>query len=352
MFASRHRGCTCDAIVPAGIHVNSPIVEYAMPSLRIIATLLFVLALPAVAGNTPRAQVAGVAHAIEDRYFDADRGRQFADGLRAAADAGSFDAMTDPGTLASALTARLKPLDRHFRVQVPREGDAGPLPGAGNAPGRMSAPARMRGPGDGDGIERVDILPGNVGLLALREFADFKFGRNDQPPRQAIDAALQRLSGTAAMVIDLRGNHGGAPAMVGYLASAFAPRDADIFNVFHGREGTQSEAPLEWHATPRTRVPLFVLVDAHTGSAAESFAYTLQQARRATIVGEPSGGAANPGGFIATPGGLLVFVPTATPVNPMSHGNWEGTGVQPDVRATSAAALDAALGLARKAERG
>ena len=312
-----------------------------MSLLRIIATLLFVLALPAVAGNTPRAQVAGVAHAIEDRYFDADRGHQFADGLRAAAAAGSFDAMTDPGTLASALTARLKPLDRHFRVQVPREGDADPRRGPGLPPGS-----------GGDGIERIDILPGNVGLLALRGFADFEFGRDDQPPRQAIDAALQRLSTTDAMVIDLRGNHGGAPAMVGYLASAFVPRGAKIFNIFHSREGTQSEAPLEWHATPRTRVPLFVLVDAHTGSAAESFAYTLQQARRATIVGEPSGGAANPGGFIATPEGLLVFVPTATPVNPMSHGNWEGTGVQPDVRATSAAALDAALGLARKAERG
>lgn len=352
MFASRHPGRTCDAIAPAGIHVELPIVEYAMSSLRIVATLLSVLALPAVAGHTPRAQVAGVAHAIEACYFDADRGRQFADGLRAAADAGSFDAMTDPEAVASALTARLKPLDRHFRVQVAHEGDAGSLRDAGSAPGRMSAPARrMLGPG-GDGIERVDILPGNIGLLALREFADFEFGRDDQPPRQAIDAALQRLSATDATVIDLRGNHGGAPAMVGYLASAFVPRGAKIFNIFHGREGTQSEAPLEWHATPRTRVPLFVLVDAHTGSAAESFAYTLQQARRATIVGEPSGGAANPGGPVATPEGLVVFVPTATPVNPVSHGNWEGTGVQPDLRATSAAALDAALGLARKAGRG
>src|SRR3546814_15709775 len=83
--------------------------------------------------------------------------------------------------------------------------------------------------------------------------------------------------------------------------------------------------------------------------AAESFAYTLQQAGRATIVGEASGGAANPGAPVATREGLAVFVPTGSPVNPFSGGNWEGTGVQPDVRVPSAEAFDAALRLARAA---
>src|SRR3546814_2621954 len=83
--------------------------------------------------------------------------------------------------------------------------------------------------------------------------------------------------------------------MVGYLASAFVARGADIFNTFHSRAGTQSEAPADWYDAPRPAVPLYVVVNARTGSAAESFAYTLQQAGRATIVGEASGGAANPG---------------------------------------------------------
>jgi hypothetical protein len=52
---------------------------------------------------------------------------------------------------------------------------------------------------------------------------------------------------------------------------------------------------------------------------------------------------------VATREGLVVFVPTGSPVNPFTHGNWEGTGVQPDVRAPSSEALDMALGLARKA---
>src|SRR3546814_13190464 len=60
-----------------------------MPLFRHRTALLLLsllLACPAVlaADSTPRAQVAGVAQAIEDHYFDADRGRDIAQGLRSA----------------------------------------------------------------------------------------------------------------------------------------------------------------------------------------------------------------------------------------------------------------------------
>jgi C-terminal processing protease CtpA/Prc len=315
-----------------------------MPSFRHRTALLLLSLLLACPGAlaadaTPRSQVAGVAQAIEDHYFDADRGRDIAQGLRSAADAGAFDAQSSPQALAEALTARLKPLDRHFRVHVLREGERKTLAQRGPPPD--AAPD--------SGIARVEVLAGDIGLLGLRGFADFEFGRDDQPARQAIDAALQKLAHADAVVVDLRGNRGGSPAMVGYLASAFVARGADIFNTFHSRAGTFSEAPADWYRAPRTTVPLYVVIDARTGSAAESFAYTLQQAGRATIVGETSGGAANPGAPIATREGLAVFVPTGSPLNPFSGGNWEGTGVQPDVRAPSAEAFDVALRLARAA---
>ena len=108
-----------------------------------------------------------------------------------------------------------------------------------------------------------------------------------------------------------------------------------------------SEAPAIPYATPRTQVPLYVLVDGGTGSAAESFAYTLRSAKRATIVGERSAGAANPGAMIDVGDGFAVFVSDGSPVNPITRTNWEATGVAPDVAAISAEALDAALRLAR-----
>ena len=119
--------------------------------------------------------------------------------------------------------------------------------------------------------------------------------------------------------------------MVGYLTSAFTPADAPIYNVFHSRQGSTSEAPAVFHPNPRLEVPVYVLISGRTGSAGEAFPYTLQGARRATIVGEASGGAANPGGMVPVGGGFAVFISQGSPRNPVTGRNWEGTGVQPDV---------------------
>lgn len=291
------------------------------------------LLLCAAAGaREPRATVDAVAQAIEDRYHDAARGADIADTLRAAAAKGEFDAYHAPLDLASALDARLDPLDGHFNVRwSPPADDV-----AGTAPRRAPPPARDHG------VRGVRILPGNIGYLDLAFLAGFDFADRDAPPRVAIDAALALLQWTDAVVIDLRDNGGGSPAMVGYLTSAFTPRGADIYNTFHSRQGTSSEAPLDWHPAPRLDVPLYVLTSGRTGSAAEALAYTLKNAGRATVVGERSGGAANPGGPVDVGEGFSVFVSTGSPVSPVTGRNWEGDGVQPDLDVPALDALRAA----------
>ena len=310
----------------------SPITKSAGAGIG-LALLFTVVAV--IAQVAPRQPVGAIAAAIDENYFDAKRGRQIADDLRQAAADGAFDALTDPAQLAATLTARLKPLDRHFRVT---------WTGSGERQGRSSLPPGL----SGDGIARVDVLPGNIGYLRLTHFAHVAFGRADDPVRKAIDAALQRLSTTDAVIVDLRDTPGGSPNMVGYLVSAFTPRDANIYNTFHSRSGgTTSEAPREPHARPRLDVPLFVLISQRTGSAAEAFSYTVKNAKRATIVGETSRGAANPGGFVDVGDGFAVFVSDGTPVSPITHTNWEGVGVTPDVAVPAAAALDKATELAQ-----
>lgn len=137
--------------------------------------------------------------------------------------------------------------------------------------------------------------------------------------------------------------------MVGYLASAFTPRGADIYNVFHAREGTTSEAPGDWYPTPRLDTPLYLLTSARTGSAAEAFAYTLQNAGRVIVVGEATAGAANPGAEFEAGHGFRAFVSTGSPVSPVTGRNWEGDGVQPDVAVAPADALSTARVLALEA---
>lgn len=285
------------------------------------------------ANDSVRHHVGGIAAAIERNYFDAGKGRDIADDLRVAAGRGEFDAQSDPKALAATLTRRLRPLDRHFTVRW--EGEA-------TRPARQ-VPAHRTQEASGNGLSGAEVLPGGIGYLAVREFDDFDSGDRDAPARKAMDAALRRLSGTNAMIVDLRGNHGGSPSMVGYLASAFVARGANVYNVFHTRTERFSEAPESPYPRPRTDVSLYVLVDNGTASAAEAFAYTLKHAGRATIIGTKTAGAANPGERFDAGDGFSVFVATGSPVNPATGGNWEGKGVEIDVETSSSAALEVAL---------
>jgi len=288
-----------------------------------------------------------VATRIRDLYFDPRRADEIAKGLEAAAAAGEFDALTDPRDLATALTTRLRPLDGHFNVVFdPRLVDEPPM--RGPVPGPQGGPPagpRPVNPGEARGhygFRGVQILPGNIGYIDLRQFSEIDFSDPKDPARAAADSALNFIAGTDAVIFDLRDNGGGAPSMVGYLTSAFTPANAPIYNVFHSREGTRSEAPEVYHADPRLTVPVYILISARSGSAAEAFPYTMQAAQRAVIVGEASGGAANPGGMVPAGAGFAVFVSRGSPINPVTGGNWEGSGVKPDVAVSWDKALDTA----------
>ena len=305
---------------------------------RIVLCLLAMLLSFPLPAAEPRAVADAAAAAIEREYFDPARGAQIAAGLREEAARGAFDRLHHPLELATALTSTLKPHDRHFNVRWSAAADA-------PAGARPSAPA-PRQENDNFGNRAVRVLPGNVGYLDLRYFADFEFEASPAPARKAIEAALQLLAHVDALVNDLRDNGGGSPAMVGYLASAFVEPGRDLYNTFHTRTGTESEAPAQVYPAPRTQLPLYILTSGRTGSAAESFSYTLKNAKRATLVGEATAGAANPGRPYRLPDGFSVFVSNGTPVSPITGGNWEGTGVLPDVEITSADAMDRALSLA------
>jgi hypothetical protein len=290
----------------------------------------------------PAETVEAVATRIERDFYDPDRAREIAAALRA--EAAGYDRLTDPHDLANALTDRLKEFDRHFAVR---------WVGQSPSPAEAASASASAGPDpeiaarrSGYGFRRVEILPGNIGYIDLRSFEPIDFSNREWPIWAAADGALAMLSKTDAIIFDLRHNGGGAPSMVGYLASAFVKSDADVYNVFHSRQGTESEAPAVKYPRPMLDKPVYVLVSGRTGSAAEAFAYTLQAARRATVVGEASAGAANPGGPVATGTGFTVFISDASPKNPLTGGNWETTGVVPDAKVTSADALATAQRLA------
>jgi len=79
-----------------------------------------------------------------------------------------------------------------------------------------------------------------------------------------------------------------------------------------------------------------------TFSAAEEFAYDLQQLKRAIIVGEHSGGGAHMVTRMIINDDFYIFMPFAGAINPITKSNWEGVGVIPDIEVNSDDALKTA----------
>ena len=93
-----------------------------------------------------------------------------------------------------------------------------------------------------------------------------------------------------------------------------------------------------------TGKPVFVLTSKRTFSGAEEFSYNLKNLKRATIIGETTGGGAHPVSGHRVDDHFMIGVPFAKAVNPISKTNWEGTGVEPDVKVPA----DEALNVAKK----
>jgi C-terminal processing protease CtpA/Prc len=170
----------------------------------------------------------------------------------------------------------------------------------------------------------------------------------------AASAAMNAVAGARALVVDLRENGGGDPAMVAYVSSYLFDRRTHL-NDLWTRRTNATRGVLDPRQRPGPRLggskPVYVLTSASTFSGAEEFAYNLKSLKRATLVGETTGGGAHPVSGHRIAGRFMLGVPFARAVNPVTRTNWEGAGVAPDVKVPADQALDTALRLLREAPR-
>ena len=82
-----------------------------------------------------------------------------------------------------------------------------------------------------------------------------------------------------------------------------------------------------------------MLTSKRTFSGAEEFTYNLKNLKRATIIGETTGGGAHPGGGFRISEHFGMFVPTGRAISPITKTTWEGTGVTPDISVPADQAL-------------
>jgi C-terminal processing protease CtpA/Prc len=150
------------------------------------------------------------------------------------------------------------------------------------------------------------------------------------------------INGTDALIIDMRKNGGGNPAMVALVCSyLFGPEPVHL-NDLYWREGNRTDefwTKKEVAGKRYLNKDVYVLTSKRTFSGAEEFTYNLKNLKRATIIGETTGGGAHPGGGFRINEHFGVFVPTGRAISPITKTNWEGTGVTPDISVPADQAL-------------
>ena len=286
--------------------------------------------------------VSGATELLRDRYVDPEMGGKLADTLPAAAQ--KWTNISDPQAFADAMTGWLREVsgDGHLGLSYSVTPIADAAKGEGATIGDSFE--KWYGKGVNHGVEKIERLPDNITLLDLRAFPPPAMGAD------VISAAMTVAAQGDALIIDLRNNGGGADTVgliLGYLLEPGSP----MMSHFNRPENkwTHYSVP-SWVPGRRfgEEKPVYVLIAKNTFSAAEAFAYCLQAADRATIIGETSGGGAHPFEYRKVSGHFALDLPEWRSVHPLTGTNWQGVGVKPDVETPSAAALDKALDLARQ----
>ena len=287
----------------------------------------------------------GALKALNDGYVFPDVAARMEQAIRARQQRKEYDSITSARQLAQMLTEHLREVshDKHLGVNYSAQVlPPPPAPPSAAGPPSPEAQAQMErqrtiAARQNFGFVRVERLAGNIGYVDFRGF---------MPPAVAGEtatAAMNFLSSTDAVIFDIRQNGGGDPAMVAFITSyLFGPQPVHL-NDFYFRPTNETRPSYTLPYVPGRRLTgkdVYVLTSPRTFSGAEEFAYNLKHLKRATIVGETTGGGAHPTGPVALPHGLVVAVPSGRAINPITGTNWEGTGVTPDVAVSAEAIRD------------
>lgn len=286
--------------------------------------------------------VDSIASKLNANYVFPDVASKMAENIQTKLRIGDYKSIKDPQKFANTLTNDLQAIsnDKHIRVMF--------------APERIADQRQAATPEDSVkflnryvnsmkrdnfGFKEVKILGGNIGYLDLRSFSDVEYAG------ETAVAAMNFLSNTDAIIIDLRYNGGGSPAMIQLITSYLYDSHSVHLNNFYWRPSdsntqTWTLPHVAGNRSPNT--PVYVLTSSRTFSAAEEFSYNLKNLERATLIGETTGGGAHPGGSVVATDRFMVWVPTGRAINPITNTNWEGTGVSPHIEVPANEALTVA----------
>jgi hypothetical protein len=300
--------------------------------------------IPEISSDTKTIVVNKVADLMKDYFLYPDVGEKSGEYIKAKLKSGDYDSFTDVKKFCSQVTADLREIchDKHLFVFCSPEEAKEVAARKGLLPQdekeKVEKQLYEMGRRTNFGFSKVEILDGNVGYLDLRYVAPLEYAA------ETAIGAMKFLSHADAVIIDLRRNGGGGG--IGHLLLSYflGPERAHLID-YYPRASDEPEQYWSYEYVPGKRMPdvdLYFLTSSKTFSAAEELAFNMQQLKRAVIIGETTKGGAHPVDVLIVQGDILLQVSIGETVHPVTRANWEGVGVEPDVKVPAEDALQAA----------
>ena len=182
-----------------------------------------------------------------------------------------------------------------------------------------------------NGIEEVNILPGNIGYFKYNGFDGLKASK------KGLQSAFELLKNVDALIFDLSDNRGGSPSTVQFISSFFFSNKT-LLNRQHWRKNNEVtelwslDLPNDYKFD---EIPVVIIVSGKTASAAESFSYIMKHNKKATIIGSRTSGGAHMAEVFTIENDFLLQLSIGRAVNPITDSNWEGNGVQPNIESAT-----------------
>jgi hypothetical protein len=284
---------------------------------------------------------------LNDAYIFPEIAKKMEADIRSRQKNNEYDSITSARAFAAKVTEDLQSVSHDGHLRVRFSPDVIPIPIRSGGPHEPTEAEKADEARNAkflnSGFERVERMGGNIGYIKLNNFFDPEFGGD------TATAAMNFVANTDSLIFDVRDNGGGTPAMVRFICSYLFGDKPVHLNDLYWRKLDKTE---EFWTTPTVAgkkfldKDVYILTSKRTFSGAEEFSYDLKNLKRATIVGETTGGGAHPGGFERLGEHFGAFIPAGRAISPVTKTDWEGTGVEPDVKVPRDQALKTAYLLA------
>lgn len=287
--------------------------------------------------------IEGAIAKLNEFYVFPETAEKMAAALRAHFALKDYDTLATGKDFARKLTADLREVsrDKHLSVNFMPAGAPDRAPGE-HTPEELKAHREFLEKIN-FGFEKAERMQGNIGYIDIRGFVPPDLGG------ETATATMTFIANTDALIVDLRRNRGGEPAMIAYVLSYLFDEPTHLNDIWERKDNKTQQ----WWTMPRVpglrfggKKPVFVLTSKDTFSGGEEFAYNLKNLKRATLIGETTKGGAHPSQPWKIASRFVMELPYARAINPITHTNWEGTGVTPDIAQPADQALDTGYKLA------